>query len=97
MGHKLPKGKPTTLIDNDRVRVTEWKFIPDAETGYHRHEFDYVIVPLADGVLKIIDPEGKESFSQLSKGVPYFRPAGVEHNVLNASGTDYSFIEIEIR
>jgi hypothetical protein len=29
--------------------------------------------------------------------VPYYRPAGVEHDVINASDGDYAFIEVEIR
>ena len=36
---------PTVQIDNERTRVTEWRFAPGASTGYHRHEYDYVIVP----------------------------------------------------
>src|SRR5690606_7307755 len=32
---------PTVQIDNDRVRVTEWRFAPGAETGFHVHEMDY--------------------------------------------------------
>ena len=35
----------TTQIDNERSRVTEWRFAPGAATGFHRHEYDYVIVP----------------------------------------------------
>ena len=35
----------TTQIENDRTRVTEWRFAPGAATGYHRHEYDYVVVP----------------------------------------------------
>ena len=31
---------PTVQVDNDRVRVTEWRFAPGAATGWHRHEFD---------------------------------------------------------
>ncbi len=27
------------FIDNERVRVTEWRFAPGAATGWHRHEF----------------------------------------------------------
>jgi hypothetical protein len=27
---------------------------------------------------------------------PYARPAGVEHNVVNASGHEYAFLEVEI-
>ena len=49
------EGKPTRLIDNERVRVTEWRFAPGAATGWHRHEHDYVVVPLYDGNLRIVE------------------------------------------
>ncbi len=83
--------------DNDTTRVTRWSFAPGAETGFHRHEYDYVVVPLTTGALKIVDKEGKESTAQLTAGVSYFRRAGVEHNVINASGGDFAFVEIEFK
>ncbi len=83
--------------DNDTTRVTQWRFAPGAETGFHRHDLDYVVVPLTSGPLKIVDKDGKESTSQLTAGVSYFRRAGVEHNVINASGADFAFVEVEFK
>jgi len=83
--------------DNDTTRVTRWSFAPGAETGFHRHDHDYVVVPLTTGALKIVDKDGEESTSQLSAGVSYFRRAGVEHNVINASGADFAFVEVEFK
>lgn len=83
--------------DNARTRVTRWRFAPGAATGFHRHEFDYVVVPLSDGRLKIVDKEGRESFSELAAGVSYFRRAGVEHDVINAGTGEFAFIEIEFK
>jgi quercetin dioxygenase-like cupin family protein len=83
-------------IDNERVIVTEWRFAPDASTGWHRHGHDYVVVPLMDGKLKLVTAQG-ESFAEMKKGAPYFRNEGVEHDVINASGGDYAFIEIELK
>ena len=40
--------KSTIFEDNDRVRVTEWRFGPGEETGWHRHELDYTVVPLTN-------------------------------------------------
>jgi hypothetical protein len=34
---------------------------------------------------------------QLRHGVPYFRSAGVEHDVVNANDGEFAFIEIEIK
>jgi quercetin dioxygenase-like cupin family protein len=83
-------------IDNDRVIVTEWRFTPGASTGWHRHAHDYVVVPLMDGRLRLATTEGETTVA-MSRGVPYYRAAGVEHDVINASDGDYAFIEVEIR
>lgn len=90
------RATPTVLIDNDRVRVTRWRFAPGAGTGWHSHEYDYVIVPLTDGTLVLVEPEGERN-SDLAIGVPYFREAGVEHDVVNANDHEFTFIEIEVK
>ncbi len=89
--------KSNVMIDNDRVRVTEWSFEIGDETGHHVHEFDYVVVPMLDGQLKIVDDDGNESISSLTKGNSYFRNQGVSHNVLNNNDFPYKFIEVEIK
>ena len=89
--------KSKVMIENDRVRVTEWSFEIGDETGHHVHEFDYVVVPMLDGQLKIVDDDGNESISSLTKGNSYFRNQGVSHNVLNNNDFPYKFIEVEIK
>ena len=89
--------KPTVFIDNERTRVTEWRFAPGAETGWHRHEYDYVVIPLLDGRLKLIGEGGQESFADLKAGQPYFRSLGVEHDVINDGEAEYAFIEVEFK
>lgn len=89
--------KPTVFIDNERTRVTEWRFAPGAATGWHRHEYDYAVIPLLDGRLKLIGEGGAESFADLKAGQPYFREAGVEHDVINDGETEYAFIEVEFK
>ncbi|MGI9435386.1 MAG: cupin domain-containing protein [Geminicoccaceae bacterium] len=88
---------PTLQVENDRVRVTEWRFAKGAATGFHRHEFDYVVIPGTTGTLKIVDGDGKETFAELTAGVSYFRNAGVEHDVINASDGEFVFVEVEIK
>ena len=90
------RATPTVLIDNDRVRVTQWRFDPGAATGWHKHEYDYVIVPMTTGTLTLVEPDGTRD-SQLTVGEPYFREAGVEHDVVNANDHGFTFIEIEVR
>ncbi len=88
--------KSKTVIDNHRVTVTEWRFQKGDNTGWHRHAHDYVIVPLMDGALKVVTKDG-DSIGEMKKGVPYFREEGVEHDVVNATDGEYSFIEIELK
>lgn len=89
--------RPTVLIDNERTRVTEWRFAPGAATGWHRHELDYIIVPLADGALRIVGSGGVESTAGLRLGAPYFRENGVEHDVINVNAFEFAFLEIELK
>ena len=86
----------TVVIDNARVRVTEWRFAPGAHTGHHRHEYPYVVVPLTTGPLRIVTADGTTT-AELKAGGPYFRPAGAEHDVVNAHTGAFTFIEIELK
>ena len=87
---------PTVQVDNEEVIVTEWRFSPCSETGRHRHGYDYVVVPMTDGLLLLETPEG-DKHAPLKAGQAYFRKAGVEHNVINASDHEIVFIETEIK
>jgi len=87
---------PTVKIDNAQVRVTEWRFAPGAHTGRHRHEYAYVVVPLVTGSLAATGAAG-ETTSALRVGEPYYREAGVEHDVRNANAFEFAFIEIELK
>lgn len=87
----------TIFIDNERTRVTEWRFAPGASTGWHRHEYDYVVVPLVNGKLKLSTGDDESQIAELSAGVPYFRNVGVEHDVTNVNDFEYAFIEVEFK
>jgi len=83
-------------IDNEHFRVTEWRFQPGTETGWHRHEFDYVVVPMTTGPLKLQLADG-EFINELTAGQSYTRPAGSEHNVINPGPEEFVFVEIEAK
>lgn len=87
----------TVLIDNERTRVTEWRFAPGASTGWHRHEYDYVVVPMSDGKLELSSGGDDKQVAELSTGVAYFRQVGVEHDVKNVNDFEYAFIEVEFK
>ena len=91
-----PKGSATVQVDDERVRITEWRFAPGEATGWHRHEHDYVVVPLTTGRLEI-EAAGGTTHSELTAGLAYSRPAGVEHDVINPNPFPFRFVEIEIK
>lgn len=96
MSKQRPTAIPTVQLENERVKVTEWRFPPHGHTGWHRHEMDYVVVPITSGSLTIFD--GKATFAApLTQGVSYARQVGVEHDVINDNDFEFVFVEIELK
>lgn len=91
-----PSAVATVQVDDQRVRVTEWRFAPGAQTGWHRHELDYVVVPMTTGRLRL-ETASSEAIAELVIGQSYSRQAGVEHNVINANPYELVFVEIELK
>jgi beta-alanine degradation protein BauB len=76
----------TVQLENDHLRVTEWRFAPGPATGYHQHAHDYVVVPILGGELELVGPDGRRSRSRLEQG-----------NVINAGATVMAFVDIELK
>jgi quercetin dioxygenase-like cupin family protein len=91
-----PLAISTVQIDNELVRVTEWRFPPGTSTGFHRHAHDYVVVPMTTGHLRILTPTG-EMDGNLEGGQAYFRSAGAEHEVVNDNPFEIVFVETELK
>jgi beta-alanine degradation protein BauB len=89
------KATSTLQVQNERVIVTQWCFAPGADTGYHVHAHDYVVVPLTSGTLRLEEPTGAKD-ALLQVGASYARPAGVAHNVVNINPYEFRFVEIEL-
>ena len=90
------KAQCTSCIENDSLRVWRWEFAPGEHTERHVHELDYLVVPLTDGVYDVTGPGG-DSTIEMKAGEPYFRQAGVEHDVANAGPGKVAFVEIELK
>ncbi len=89
--------KATVYVDNSTARVTEWRFFNKGDnTGWHTHEYDYVVVPMFDGILEIDLPDGSRTTAELKTGVPYYRDLGVRHDVISGNDFECAFVEIEI-
>ena len=82
--------------DDEIVRITRWDFAPGAVTGWHSHGWPYFVIMLDAGILRIHD--GKNVIDvPLAQGQAYRRPAGVQHDVMNASPHPIAFVEIEVK
>ena len=91
-----PQATAKLIQENDRVIITEWRLAPNAETGWHRHAHDYVVVCLTSGQLLAETAEGN-SATELQLGQTYARPVGVEHNIVNPGAKEFAFIEVELK
>lgn len=83
-------------IESESVRVTKWTIQPSDSIPLHRHDNEYVVVPLSTGTMFAIDPHGVEMKAELSAGASYARSSGVEHSVENRSNDVVVFVEIEL-
>ena len=92
-----PKATATQMIDDDKVRVTRFDFEPEAETGWHKHGFDYVITAVTDCPMRLEEPGGTSRDVLVKAGESYRRSRGVEHNVVNNGTSGMSFVEVELK
>ena len=84
--------------DNDLVRVTTWTFgAAGAATGQHRHEFDYVVVPITGGRFEVLELDGTVREMDQVAGSPYLGTAGTAHDVVSAAAQEAVFVEIELK
>ena len=97
MATEMTRASAEVQAETEGVRVTKYVFAPGAATGWHRHEHDYVIVPLTTGKLKLTNGAGESVIAELTAGQCYVRKAGVEHDVQNANEFEFAFVEVEIK
>jgi hypothetical protein len=67
------------LLDNDRVTVWRYTWLPNRKTPRHFHANDVVVVHLADGVLASTTPDGKTVMNPNARGLAKFNLRGRVH------------------
>lgn len=83
-------------FENQHFRVTKWTILPGGAIPLHKHEYEYVVVPLVTGTMHVTDADGTESVAKLDAGHGYTRAAGSEHQVENrTSNAPIVFVEVE--
>lgn len=79
-----------------RVNTLTFENRGDA-TGVHIHAFDYLVVPISGGDLKVVRPDGTESETHQEPGKAYTGVIGTTHNVISDSDKPVIFVEIEFK
>lgn len=83
-------------LENEHFRVTEWTIMPGGTIPMHRHEYEYVVIPLVTASMRVDNADGSSFDAALETGVSYSRPAGSEHTISNtASAEPIVFVEVE--
>ncbi len=93
----MPTARSETSTDDERVRITTWTFEDGDDTRYHRHEYDYVVVPITGGAFEITQADGTTREMTQRATLAYLGRAGTEHKVINRSGRTAVFVEIELK
>jgi quercetin dioxygenase-like cupin family protein len=93
----MPKGKANVHLDNEKVKVTEWRLAPGTSTERHSHPHDFVVLPLTTGKLHVETGQGEAVEVELQAGKPFYSDAGAEHDVTNRTDSEFVFIEFEAK
>jgi len=94
----MATARSETSIDDERIRVTTWTFpAQHDDTGFHTHEFDYLVVPVTGGAFTVIAQDETRREMTQRAGVPYLGTAGTAHNVIHSDEEPAVFVEIELK
>lgn len=85
------------LIDDDKTIITLFTIKPGEQTGWHRHEYDYVAVQQSTGRLHLDFADGSVRELDYTPGVALAVEAPVEHNAINVGDVDIIALEIEYK
>ena len=91
------KATATVLVDDERVTVTRFDIQAGAETGWHVHSHDYVVIAVTDCAFLLEEPGGSSRETDVAAGQAYRRSEGVEHNVINRGARPMTFVETELK
>lgn len=81
----------TLLLDDERTRITQWVFQPGDQTGWHRHDCDYVTVQQSGGALLLQGADGSEKRVEYENGHALAWRAPIEHNATNISNEEVAY------
>lgn len=85
------------VLENDEIIVTHWVFKPGEQTGWHRHEMDYMPIQLSEGRLRFEFPDNSTRDVDYVPRTTSVVKAPLEHNAINVSDIEMVALEIEFK
>ena len=85
------------LFEDDKTKITSWKFAPGSQTGWHLHNFDYVTIQKSGGRLKLESEDGEIKYIDYENNRTAGYSAPIKHNATNVSEEEVRVIEIEYK
>jgi quercetin dioxygenase-like cupin family protein len=85
------------IFENDAVRVWTFSVGPGGLKPMHRHDLDYVIVPLSGGRVEITTIEGRSRIGEDKVGEVIWQDAGETHQLQNLNDFPYRNILVELK
>jgi quercetin dioxygenase-like cupin family protein len=86
----------TVILDNEKVIVRRYFLLPGMPTGMHSHQYDYALVVLQGGTVKVTTPSGPSRTEQLETGSVAWRPK-TRHDSENVGGSLIEALTIEVK
>ena len=85
------------MFEDEKTRITQWRFPPGTETGWHRHTYDYVTIQQSSGQLRLENRDGNVTVIDYKDGHTAGYSAPIEHNAKNISDEEVRVTEIEYK
>ncbi len=95
--HVYAAAESTLLFEDDKTKITSWRFDPGTETGWHHHNYDYVTIQKSAGRLKLESDNGEIKYIDYENDHAAAYAAPITHNATNVSDDEVRVIEIEYK
>jgi hypothetical protein len=88
----FPRPGIKKLLENDRVIVWDYSWVPDVPTPMHFHDKDVVVLFFQDGDLKSTEPDGKSVVNSYTAGTVRFNARNRTHQETLVRGKQRAII-----
>lgn len=94
----MGRAEAALFHEDDQVRVTRWSFAAAGDTtGENKHEYEYIVVPVTGGDLRVVGADGLSGRMEQHAGQPYAGTARTHHTVTSEGDRPIVFVEIELK